>query len=255
MTTGERAGDYRPYGACGGASHTDGMRHGLGWIGLTATLLYAGRRYYRNWGATKEDCTISLPGDELVGEPAVQTTDAVWIDAPASAVWPWLVQIGQDRGGFYSYQTVEDLFGLNVHNADRIHPEWQQLHRGDTVRLMPKGWMGLREGLVTSVVDVVAGQSIVLRATPPTYPWDTVWTFHLMPHWEDRSRLLVRRRIGMRHPGEILGVELAGPASALLTVGMLRGIKRRAEAEYGRRPAYPGPSDGGSSSHTTDQVG
>ena len=59
--------------------------------------LLAARRYYRNWGTTKEECDSALPGDDLVGEPAVQSTEGIWIDAPAAAVWPWLVQLGQDR--------------------------------------------------------------------------------------------------------------------------------------------------------------
>ena len=114
-----------------------------------AALLYAARRFYRNWGTTKEECRMSLPGDKLVDPPAIQTTEGVWIDAPASAVWPWLVQMGQDRGGLYSYETLENLFGLRYHNADRIHPEWQRLARGDLVRLAPKGWMGIRGGIAS----------------------------------------------------------------------------------------------------------
>lgn len=62
-------------------------------------LLYAARRYYRNWGATKQEAQMLLPGDSLVGDPATQTTEALCIDAPVSAVWPWLLQMGQDRGG------------------------------------------------------------------------------------------------------------------------------------------------------------
>lgn len=130
-----------------------------------------------------------LPGDELVGRPAVETTEGVWIDAPTSAVWPWLVQMGHDRGGLYSYETLENLVGLHYHNADRIHPEWQHLARGDVMRLVPKGWMGLREGISMQVVDVVERQSIVLRTVPTERLWDAVWSFHLIPHWEDRRRL------------------------------------------------------------------
>ena len=109
---------------------------------------------------------MSLPGDELVDGRIIQTTEGVWIDAEASAVWPWLVQMGQDRGGLYSYEALENFFGLQYHNADRIHPEWQRLAPGDRVRLAPRGWMGMREGIALSVVDVVEQQNIVLRATP-----------------------------------------------------------------------------------------
>ena len=194
--------------------------------------LYAARRFYRNWGTTKEECETPLPGDELVGGPAVQTTEGVWIDAPASAVWPWLVQMGQDRGGLYSYESLENLIGLQYRNADRIHPEWQQLAVGDVVRLVPRGWMGLRDGMALPVAQLIEGQSIVLRQTPPKFPFDGVWSFHVQPRWEDRCRLLVRSRSRMRLPGEVVGAELAGPVTALMTRGMLLGIKRRAEAAW-----------------------
>ena len=194
--------------------------------------LYAARRFYRNWGTTKEECETPLPGDELVGRPAVQTTEGVWIDAPAAAVWPWLVQLGQDRGGLYSYAALENLIGLKYRNADRIHPEWQRLAVGDVVRLVPRGWMGLRDGLALPVAQLIEGQSIVLRQEPPQFPFDGVWSFHLQPRWEDRCRLLVRSRSRMRLPGEVVGAELAGPVTSLMTRGMLLGIKRRAEQAW-----------------------
>ena len=194
--------------------------------------LYAARRFYRNWGTSKEECETPLPGDELVGKPAVQTTEGVWIDAPAAAVWPWLVQLGQDRGGLYSYAALENLIGLKYRNADRIHPEWQRLAVGDVVRLVPRGWMGLRDGLALPVAQLIEGQSIVLRQEPPQFPFDGVWSFHLQPRWEDRCRLLVRSRSRMRLPGEVVGAELAGPVTSLMTRGMLLGIKRRAEQAW-----------------------
>ena len=143
-------------------------------VAAVAALLYAARRFYRNWGSTKEESHMWLPGDELVDGRIIQTTEGVWIDAEASAVWPWLVQMGQDRGGLYSYEALENFFGLQYHNADRIHPEWQRLAPGDLVRLAPRGWMGMREGIALSVVDVVEQQNIVLRATPPEHSFDAV---------------------------------------------------------------------------------
>ena len=191
--------------------------------------LLAARRYYRNWGTTKEECDTALPGDELVSQPVVQTTEGISIDAPASAVWPWLVQMGQDRGGMYTYEKLENLVGLQHRNADRIHPEWQHLAVGDVIRLVPRGWMGLRNGIALPVVALVEGESIVVRLQPPDVPVDGVWSFHVVAHWEDRCRLLVRTRARVRVPGEALGAEAAGPVMSLLTRGMLQGIKRRAE--------------------------
>lgn len=192
-------------------------------------MLYAARRYYRNWGTTKEECRLALPGDELAGRPGVRSTEAVWIGAPPSAIWPWLVQIGQDRAGLYTFEPVENLLGLRYHNADRIHPEWQRLAPGDVIRLAPTGWLGLRRGLAMRVAEVADNETIVLRGTSPDFPWDAVWSFHIQPRWEDRCRVLVRTRARLRHPGEVLTTELAGPVTALLTRGLLLGIKHRVE--------------------------
>ena len=148
---------------------------------------------------------------------------------PPNAIWPWLVQMGQDRGGLYNFERLENLIGLHYHNADRIHPEWQQLTPGDVIRLAPKGWMGLRDGIALPVAQVINEEAIVLRAAPPDLPWDGVWSFHIVARWEDRCRLLIRTRVRLRHPGEVLAAELAGPVTSLMTRGMLLGIKRRAE--------------------------
>jgi hypothetical protein len=184
-------------------------------------VLYAARQYYRNWGTTKAECQVRLPGDELVGDPVIQVTEGTWIEGVPSAIWPWLLQMGQDRGG---------LIGLRVHNADRVHPEWQQLAVGDFVRLTPKGWMGLRDGLSLRVEAITPEQSIVLGATSPNLP-KAVWSFHLQPHWTNHTRLLARARVGLRHPGEVFAAELARPVIALTTRAVLLGIKRRVERQ------------------------
>lgn len=194
--------------------------------------LLAARQYYRNWGTTKDECQMALPGDEFVEQPAVQTTEGVWIEAPAADVWPWLVQMGQDRGGLYSYEKLENLIGMKHRNADRIHPEWQQVAVGDVIRVLPRGWMGLRDGVGLPVVRLIEGESIVLRLQPPDLPLDGVWSFHIVPRWEDRCRLLVRTRLRMRVPGEAVGAEAAGPVMSLMTRGMLLGIKRRVEQSF-----------------------
>jgi len=201
-------------------------------IAQTAALLavlYGTRRYYRNWGTTKAECQMPLPGDNLVADPAIQTTEAVYIDAPLSAVWPWLLQMGQDRGGFYGCEGLKNVAGLGHHDADRIHPEWQQLDVGDLVRLAPKGWMGLPEGVTLSVAEVMPEKYVVLNTTRPDQRGNAVWSFHLQPHWEDRVRLLTRARIALRHPGEVFLMEMIRPVIALGTRGMLLGIKHRVE--------------------------
>src|SRR3712207_9310740 len=81
----------------------------------------------------------SLPGDDVLGEYGAPIQHAIAIDAPLEEVWPWLAQIGQDRGGFYSYDWLENLAGCDIHSADRIHPEWQSPRPGDTLALV-RGW-------------------------------------------------------------------------------------------------------------------
>lgn len=202
-------------------------------------LLYAARRYYRNWGATKQEAQMLLPGDSLVGDPATQTTEALCIDAPVSAVWPWLLQMGQDRGGWYGGERLKNLAGLGYHDADRIHPEWQHLAVGDVVRLAPPGWLGLPDGLTLRVAAIEPEKYLVLNATQPDQRWNAVWSFHVQPHWEDRVRLLTRARIALRHPGEIFALELARPLISLGTRGLLLGIKHRVER---LAPAQPQPA-------------
>lgn len=198
--------------------------------GAAGALLYAARRYFRDWGTTKFECGSPLPGDRLVRRPVLQATEAVTIDAPAEAVWPWLVQMGQDRGGLCSYEKLENTLALRYRNADRLHDEWQHLAEGDAVRLVPKGWLGVDDGIELRVTEIDEGRDIVLFGEPPGVPCTGVWSFHLMPRGADRCRLLIRSRLGLRHPGEVALAELFGPVRALLTRGMLLGIKRRAES-------------------------
>lgn len=87
-----------------------------------------------NWGATQTETKASLPGDRLLPNPDAESTMAISIDAPPEVIWPWLRQIGLDRGGFYSHEWAENLVGLDIHNADWIVKEWQDLVEGDAVR-------------------------------------------------------------------------------------------------------------------------
>jgi hypothetical protein len=92
------------------------------------------------WGTDGREADEPLPGDDAVGAAVPRTTRAITIDASAEEVWPWLAQIGEDRGGFYSYAWLERAVGADIHNADAVHPEWQDPHVGDTV------WLARRFG-------------------------------------------------------------------------------------------------------------
>ena len=166
----------------------------------------------------------------MIGDPVIQVTEAVWIDSPPSVTWPWLLQMGQDRGGRYSRQALENVVGRWMHNPDGPDPEWKQLAVGDTLQLKPKGWMGLPDGLSFKVDAITPERSIVLRATSPDLP-RVVWSFNLQPHWATHTRLLARVRIGLRHPGEVVAVELVRPVIALLLRKVLLDIKRRVQRQ------------------------
>ena len=105
--------------------------------GTLAAYALAVRPWHVRWGATDEEVNERLPGDELVRHPNVEATHAVTIKAPAEEVWPWLVQIGQDKGGFYSYSWLENLAGCRLRNADRIVPEFQRLKVGALTLRVP----------------------------------------------------------------------------------------------------------------------
>jgi hypothetical protein len=166
-----------------------------------------------------------LPGDELIPIADLAATRAIMIRAPAERVWPWIVEIGQGRGGFYSYDLIENLVGCNIHSADRIVPEWQEIRVGDEIRLAPE------VGLTVAMLE--PGRSLVLRGgipvgkTPP--PYDFTWAFVLRDRADGTTRLLVRERYGYKRPSARLLVELVEVVSFVMTQKMVRGIRSCAE--------------------------
>ena len=189
----------------------------------TAAVLETTRRLVRTpvltWGATEEEAGRSLPGDELLEDPAVVSTRAITIDAPPSAVWPWLVQMGSGRGGAYTYDWIENLFGLGMHSAERIHPEWQNLAVGDVI----PGRESL-QGMRVEVLD--PERALVTRSEDGTW----VWAF-VLEDLGGRTRLLSRNRIAMPDPslGDRIGMAVMEPGSLVMERKMLHGIKERAE--------------------------
>jgi len=182
----------------------------------------------RHWGSEERDRQRFLPGDELVAEPQTVTTRAISIKAPPAAVWPWLAQMGQKRGGFYSYDGLERLVGLDIHNADRVHPEWQDIATGDKVYLSPKSPMIVAE-IVPEETLVLFQEATIGGGADDVLRWS--WCFHLEPVGTRRARLLVRTRVNWT-PDGLLGLFLSAPVEAVHFVmerGMLQGLKERAE--------------------------
>jgi hypothetical protein len=193
------------------------------------------------WGSTGEEAARHLPGDDLVPDAQYATTRGITIQAPAEAVFPWLVQLGQSRGGFYTYDALENLFRLDIHSADRIHPEWQNLQPGvDYVSLDP------RQTMKMTIVELQAPRTMVIRTgapdEAPQAPGDFfkgeiagTWAFIVEPLDKATSRLIVRWRSawGPTTAARLAAPTLLEPAHFIMERGMMLGIKKRAEAAIG----------------------
>ena len=175
------------------------------------------RPWHLRWGAPAEETVKRLPGDELVPNPGFECTRAVTVEAPVAAVWPWLAQIGQDGGGFYSYEWLENLAGCNMRNADRIHPEWQERNIGDTVLLHPAN-----------------GLKLAVFEPPRAFVMEGSSGFVLEPIDERRTRLIARSRTPRGLPALAYAVFVEIP-HFIMERKMLLGIKQRAEALAGGR--------------------
>jgi hypothetical protein len=199
-----------------------------------AYVLLARPRLLR-WGATDQEFDEPLPGDELIAIPNLTATRAITIRASSDQVWPWIAQLGQGRGGFYSYDFLENLVGCDIHSADRIAPEWQDVAVGDEVKLHPE--------VALEVAALEPGRSLILRggipmgSTPP--PYDFTWAFVLQERPDETTRLLVRERYAYTRWWSPLLVEPAEAVSFVMSQKMLRGIRDRA----GRTAASIGEAD------------
>ncbi|MBI2766717.1 MAG: SRPBCC family protein [Chloroflexi bacterium] len=184
----------------------------------------------RRWGsvcaATAEETARPMPGDECVAAPGYAVTRAITIDAQPADIWPWLVQMGNGRGGLYSYDFLDRLFGfLDGPSSDRILPEFQHLEAGDTI---PIG-----KGADFPVYAVEDGRSLVLGGSEGMQ-W--TWQMALYPQRNGTTRF-VSRNLGALPPGWRSRFTLLGlrPAAFIMTRRWLIGVKQRAERHAAER--------------------
>jgi hypothetical protein len=210
-----------------------------------AAYALAGRRWQLRWGASSREVTARLPGDDLVEDPDLLATRAITIRARPVDVWPWVVQLGQNRGGFYSYDVLENLVGCRIHSADRIVPAWQDVTVGDPVNLAPE--VALTAAIVDPPRAFVLSGGVPMGETGP--PYDFSWSFVLVGG-DSTTRLLVRERYGYTRWWTPLLVEPVEAVSFLMHQRMLRGIRDRAEllARQRRSTGIVAHQGGGSSS-------
>jgi len=156
--------------------------------GIGLLYWFALMPWHTRWGTQGDETRRALPGDELVPSPQMIATHAVTIQAPPEKVWPWLVQMGQARGGLYSYDWLENLVGCDIHNVTHIVPELQNLKAGDKIRLGPEGspffW----------VIATQPGRALVLGGGPAPAQVTSTWVFALEKSGGNATRLLVRSR-------------------------------------------------------------
>lgn len=229
-------------------------RSGGGWsralrqylVGMTqvkvAVLTAPWRRAaYNRWGAATSEVFAAMPGDDLVPNPRLGYTRAITVDAPPEAVWPWLAQIGQGRGGLYSFDALENLVGCRIHSAEEILPEHQALAVGDLVRMGPVGYPCFR------VMEVRPPSALVLLGADPAPPHATpapgqpgaagasTWQWLLRPLDDGaRTRLIVRQRLDYPDTAGWIW-RLTEPIAFVMEREMLRGIARRAASRGGGR--------------------
>jgi len=201
-----------------------------------AAYVTAIRPWHLRWGATDDEVDLPLPGDHFVPNAKLKATHAITINASPKEIWPWLVQIGQGRGGFYSYDWIENSMGLDIQTTKKILPEFQDLKVGDVIPLSP-------DGIGVPVVYLEPQNSLVLHGdtrepgpgTPPILKegdyMASVWGFHLILQEDGSTRLVERIFIDWNDSplNTVFYRVFLEPGSFIMEQKMLRGIKESAE--------------------------
>jgi len=209
---------------------------GAVFIGVTILLGPILRRWYRNWGAAPGEADQHLPGDEFVPHPRSELNMAITIQAPAAKVWPWFVQLGCQRGGWYSYDLLDNG---GTPSTERIIPEFQHLEIGDLVAAVPNGSFGFPVAALRENESLSLAGTINTATGKPGDPNDPELkayfsgdqTFVIKPLDEKTSRLLFRMRIGWNpsRMNSLVNLGVVEPISFVMGRKMLRQVKRLAE--------------------------
>jgi hypothetical protein len=211
-------------------------------VATTVLLSPVVRRWYNHWGADRYERRRRLPGDSRVPQPRLEYTRAITIHAPASLVWAYVVQIGQERAGLYSYEGLENLIGCDMRNTEQVVPEWQQIKIGDKVRLGPKGYP------VYKVASIEPGRALVMAGAdpkteavteisepPPENYTNFVWSLVVETIYDHVTRLISRARLDYSpEPSNEIIWHFFEPVNFVMERKMMQSIKRLAERDYAR---------------------
>jgi len=174
------------------------------------------------WGVTDQEIHATYPGDELLVEPASFVNRAVTIHAAPEQIYPWIVQLGAGKGGYYSYTWLETyLLNCPLVNADRIHPEWQDLKVGDEVKMCPR-----QPAPPPYIVAMLKPNQAIVLGHQENGKWVNLWQFIIVPQVDGSSRLILRTRT-MAVGGFW---DIIHPGVFIMERGLLLGVRARAEA-------------------------
>ncbi len=185
------------------------------------------KRWLRNWGSSSKDRRAGWPGDDLVAPNLPTNTRAIDIQAPAEAVWPWLVQFGLGKAGFYSYELLERLIGIPVTNVESVESTMQSLEEGDKVSLHPTA-----PGIPVAIVEPQRCICFGTKTPDPEEDLRRSWSFYIAPKGDKACRLLLRgcfEETRKRSLKSRLAFALAEPIDFAMEQRMLRTIKRLSE--------------------------
>ncbi|HZU86844.1 MAG TPA: hypothetical protein VFF78_05145 [Anaerolineaceae bacterium] len=205
----------------------------------SAGYLFGLRPWHLKWGAMAEEVAAPMPGDEIVPQPRLLSTRAISIPAAPGRIWPWLVQIGFQRGGWYSYDQLEAMAGVadfaDGHSARRILPEFQSLQVGDMIKTDPGGGFTVtalepeRLMVLRARIDM-QGRHASLEGPCPAGQFEATWVFALHSLDEANTRLTARFRatFGESIPMALFAYLMLEPAVFVMERKMLLGIRQRA---------------------------
>jgi hypothetical protein len=185
------------------------------------------RPWHLRWGATDAEVARRWAGDELVVNPSTRAVRAVTVDAPAARVWPWIMQIGRERGGFYSYSWLENLIGADIHNIGRLIPGMPDRQVGDTVWMAPRDRFGGNAHMVVARIEFRRAMVLVPPAdAEPPRSAEGVWAFNLEPVSDRTTRLVMLSLVAKPRIADRVFWE---PAHFVMERKMMLTIKRLAE--------------------------
>ncbi len=206
-------------------------------IGITVLLSPFLRAWYRRWGATQEEVVRTLPGDEFVPRPKSEITAAITVNAPVQNIWRWFAQLGCQRGGWYSYDLLDNG---GVPSADKILPEYQTLHVGDMIAAVPNGSFGFPVALVepnrvlslAGTLNTQTGKSAQPNDENLQAYFSGDQTFFMEPIGDNAARLIFRMRTDWNATriNNLIYRGIAEPISFVMGRKMLQNVKARAEA-------------------------